>query len=222
LFHYHNFNQMGRERTGAIFTSEARRLDLSFLLKEGFIKKNAKIQGVINWSIRDEPTGSMTIVTKHTPNEKWIRVSYTATDLKGVKTDYDYQIDLVEVDSNLGKGKVLYMICPESGRRCRILYLAYWANKFKCREAYQNRLYFSTQKCSKLDFWNTKYFETVSKIEKFGSLRTTTHKGKPTKRALRYDRLMIERNYCDVQRWEGFEEKYISKSMKSGRYNDLL
>lgn len=213
---------MGRYRTGAIFTSEARRLDLSFLLKEGFIKKNAKIQGVINWSIRDEPTGSMTILTNHAPDEKYIRLSYTATDYNKVQTSFDYKIDLVEVDSNLGKGKVLYMICPESGRRSRILYLAYGANKFKCREAYQNRLYFSTQKSSKLDFWNTKYFEMVSKLEKFGSLRTTTHKGKPTKRALRYDRLMIEKDNCDIQRWEGFEERLIGRAVKRGQYNDLL
>ena len=214
---------MGRDRTGAIFTSEARRLELSFLLKKGFIKKNARIQGTINWSIRDEPTGNMAILSNYTSDEKYIRVSYTATDLKGVKTDYNYQIDLVEVDSNLGKGKVLYMICPESGKRCRILYLAYWANKFKCREAYQNRLYFSTQKCSKLDFWNTKYFEMVSKIEKFGSLRTTTHKGKPTKRALRFDRLMIERNYCDNQRWGEFGmTKSMLKALRSGQYDGFI
>ena len=48
---------MGRDRTGAIFTSEARRLDLSFLIKKGFLQKNATTQGVINWNIRDEPTG---------------------------------------------------------------------------------------------------------------------------------------------------------------------
>jgi hypothetical protein len=213
---------MGRDRTGAIFTSEARRLDLSFLLKKGFIKKNARLQGVINWSIRDEPTGSMTIVTKHTPDEKYIRLSYTSTDYNKVQTSFDYKIDLVEVDSNLGKGKVLYMVCPESGKRSRILYLAYGANKFKCREAYQNRLYFSTQKSSKLDFWNTKYFEMVSKLEKFGSLRTKTHKGVPTKRALRYDRMIVERDNCDMQRWEGFEERLIGRAVKRGYYEDLI
>lgn len=213
---------MGRDRTGAIFTSEARRLELSFLIKKGLLKKNAIIQGVINWNIRDEPTGSMTVLTNHTPDEKYIRLSYMATDFDGVKTSFDYKIDLVEVDSNLGKGKLLYMICPHSGKRSRILYLAYGADKFKCREAYQNRLYFSTQKCSKTDFWNTKYFEMESKIEKFGSLRTTTHKGKPTKRALRFDRLMIERNYCDNKRLSEFEDKFIFRAVKRGQYDDLI
>ena len=213
---------MGRDKTGAILTSEARRLDLSFLIKKGFLKKNATTQGVINWNIRNEPTGSMTVLTSHTPDEKYIRVSYTVTDFYGVKTSHDYKVDLVEVDSNLGKGKVLYMICPESRKRCRILYLAYGAKKFKCREAYQNRLYFSTQKSSKSDFWNTKYFEMESKIEKFGNLRTKTHKGIPTKRALRYDRLMIERNYCDNKRWGEFEDKFIFRSIKRGQYDDLI
>lgn len=213
---------MGRDRTGAIFTSEARRLDLSFLIKRGLLQKNATIQGVINWNIRDEPTGRMTVLTNHTPDEKYIRLSYMATDFDGVKISFDYKIDLVEVDSNLGKGKLLYMICPHSGKRSRILYLAYGADKFKCREAYQNRLYFSTQKCSKTDIWNTKYFEIESKLEKFGSLRTKTHKGKPTKRALRYDRLMIERNYCDNKRWGEFEDKFIFRAMKRGQYDDLI
>ena len=213
---------MGRNRTGAIFTSEARRLDLSFLIKRRLLQKNATIQGVINWNIRDEPTGSMTVLTSHTPDEKYIRVSYTVTDFYGVATSLDYKIDLVEVDSNLGKGKVLYMVCPESGKRSRILYLAYGAKKFKCRDAYQNRLYFSTQKCSKTDIWNTKYFEIESKLEKFGNLRTKTHKGKPTKRALRFDRLMIERNYCDNQRWGEFEDKFIFRAMKRGYYDELI
>ena len=214
---------MGRHRTGAILTSEARRLDLSFLLKKGFLKKNAKIQGVINWSIRDEPTGSMSILSNHSPDEKYIRVSYTVTGFDGVKTSLDYKVDLIEVESNLGKGKVLYMVCPESKKRCRILYLAYGANKFKCREAYQNRLYFSTQKSSKSDLWNTKYFEMESKIEKFGSLRTKTHKGVPTKKALRFDRLMIERNYCDNKRWSEFGmTKSMWRAMGTGQYNDLI
>ncbi len=214
---------MGREKTGAIFTSEARRLELSFLIKRGLLQRNARIQGVINWNIRNEPTGSMSVITNHSPDEKYIRVLYTATNFDGVKTNFDYKIDLVEINSNLGKGKVLYMICPESKKRCRILYLAYGANKFKCREAYQNRLYFSTQKCSKLDFWNTKYFEMQSKIEKFGSLRTTTHKGKPTKRALRFDRLMIEKNYCDSMRWGEFGmTKSMLKALRSGQYDDFI
>jgi hypothetical protein len=214
---------MGRERTGAMFTSEARRLELSFLIKRGLLQRNARIQGVINWNIRNEPTGSMSVITNHSPDEKYIRVLYTATNFDGVKTNFDYKIDLVEINSNLGKGKVLYMICPESKKRCRILYLAYRANRFKCREAYQNRLYFSTQKCSKLDFWNTKYFEMQSKIEKFGSLRTTTHKGKPTKRALRFDRLMIEKNYCDSMRWGEFGmTKSMLKALRSGQYDDFI
>lgn len=89
-------------------------------------------------------------------------------------------------------------------------------------KAYQNRLYFSTQKSSKLDLWNTKYFEIESKIEKFGNLRTKTHKGVPTKRALRYDRLMIERNYCDNKRWGEFEDKFIFRAMKRGYYNEFI
>ena len=80
---------MGRDRTGAIYTSEARRLELSFLIKKGLIKKNSMLQGAINWSIRNEPTGNMTVLTNHSPSEKYIRLSYTVTDFYGVKTTFD-------------------------------------------------------------------------------------------------------------------------------------
>jgi tRNA(Glu) U13 pseudouridine synthase TruD len=31
---------------------------------------------------------------------------------------------------------------------------------------------------------------------------------------------MIERNYCDNQRWGEFEEKFIGRAIKKGYYND--
>jgi len=58
-----------------------------------------------------------------------------------------------------------------------------------------------------------------SEIEKFGSLRTKTHKGVPTKRALRFDRLVIERNYCDNKRWcECGMTKSMWRAMGTGQY----
>ena len=202
---------MGRRKTGAILTSEARKLELSYLLKQGLIKKNAISESVVYWCLKDNPIGSMKILTYHSSDEKWIRLIYTVTDNYGKDTQYDYKIELIEVDSNLGKGKILFMVCPESGKRCKILYLAYGTSKFKSREAYQNRLYFSTQKCSKLDFWNTKYFELEKRIEELGKLRTCTYRGKATKKALRLNKLMAEKDFCNIQRWS---EEAMTKAMR--------
>ena len=41
---------MGRNSTGAITTKEVIRIELSFLLKNGYIQKGRHISGVLSWS----------------------------------------------------------------------------------------------------------------------------------------------------------------------------
>ena len=52
------------------------------------------------------------------------------TDLPYLELDYrcndipiKYQVRLVSINSNLGKGEVWYFICSRTGKRCRKLYL---------------------------------------------------------------------------------------------------
>ena len=109
---------MGRASTGAWTTTECRKLDLRYMLKVGWIKKGCKISGQMSWT--DESTASFESV--YTEDEKYLRMIYTVTDRQGTKTNYDYKIELVTVPSNLGKGDVLYFVCPESYKRARVLY----------------------------------------------------------------------------------------------------
>jgi hypothetical protein len=62
---------------------------------------------------------------------------YTLTKPSGEEFKLDYKIQLTSIPSNLGRGEVLYFVCPTSGRRARILYRAYGSHYFKSRQAYR-------------------------------------------------------------------------------------
>lgn len=132
---------MGRWSKGCWQTQEAARIELSFLLKNGYLKKGKLIRGTLQWHCRGEPTGSITLISSYFENDIWLRLMYKITDrTTGEVKEYDYKIYLEVLRSNLGKGEVPYFVCPVSGRRCRILYRAYGYERWKSREAYQNRL----------------------------------------------------------------------------------
>jgi len=99
---------MGRWSTGAETTGGSKRIELSFLIKHRFIKKGCEISGRMSWNCRGEASGNIGIETRYFGDENdFIRLYYTHT-LDEVKTNLDYKITLIERDSNLGKGKVLY------------------------------------------------------------------------------------------------------------------
>lgn len=193
---------MGRWSTGSWQIQEAARIELSFLLKHGYLKKGKLVRGTLQWHRRGEPTGSITIISSYFENEVWLRLMYKLTDrATGEVKEYDYKIYLEAVPSNLGKSEVLYFVCPVSGRRCRILYRAYGYERWKSREAYQNRLYYPGQKCSKYGRDNERFFRTEEVLEKLEKLRrTSTYKGKPTNRAIRMSLLEHRRFYLERRR----------------------
>ena len=195
---------MGRRSTGAITTRGAYRLELGFLLRKGFLQKGKAKSFTLTWSIRDRETGWMTCTSYWINNESYLMPRYTITDNRtGVKTNYSYKIKIVTIPSNLGRGEVPYLICPESGKRCRILYMAYNYPKFKARKAYQNRIYYESQLSSKYNYANTRYWEIDEQMK---TLQTqgrinSIYKGKMTRRMARLKRLEEMYCYWDRMRW---------------------
>jgi len=181
---------MGRSATGIQTTNGAKRIELSYLLKNKMIKKGAQFSGQMNWKIEGEPAGNIGIETRYFGDgSDFLRLHYTVI-LNEVKTNYDYKISLIEKDSNLGKGKVLYMICNHSGQLCRILYLAYGSHYFKCRQAYQNKLYYPVQQRSKSFRYNSRFYDLQEQLETEDQKRyTEKYNGRFTKRYIRKQRL---------------------------------
>ena len=219
---------MGRYSTGIATTKQCLRVDLSFLLKKGFLKKNSVLNGTLSWNTQYNPNlGSIQIQTHYTDKESWIRLIYVTTELStGEKTEHDYKVYLTKVKSNLGKGEVLYMICPVSGQRCRILYCAYGSHIWKSRESYNNRIYYSCQAVSKYEYANTRYWDIESQQEKTKGqkLREQTHyKGQPTKRYIKTLQMDVKKQLFDIERWELTSmAKSMRKAMATGWYDDMI
>ncbi len=148
---------MGRDSTGAVTNEAARRIELSYLIKNNFLTKGQAKYFTLSW------TGGSNIGVEGywLDKRKELILYYTHTDRHGEKTEYRYSVPIVTVPSNLGIGEVPYMRCPVSGKQCRILYCAYGSHFYKCREAYQNRIYYVGQKSAKSFLPSDKYWQLI-------------------------------------------------------------
>ncbi len=199
---------MGRPSTGAYTTSECRKLDLRLMLKGGEIVKGKNITGTINWT--DESSAGFE--SRYTEDEKYFRIYYTITKRNGEKFELDYKIQLVTVPSNLGKGEILFFICPESYKRARVLYMAYGNLKYTHRnwyyERYRLRLYYDVQQSSKRGYHNSRYFAYKKQVDTledeliFSKNRKSTYKGKVTKPFQKLYHLKNKMDYHDTKRCE--------------------
>lgn len=200
---------MGKPSTGAWLTGEAARIDLSYLLKNGYIQRGATMKGSLEWSYRGSPTGSITLYSFYNDREAYLFLSYHIISREtGERENFDYRIEMERVPSNLGTGEVLYFLCPKTGKRCRILYRAYGWRTWASREAYQRaglRLYYDGQKSSKKDYFNDRYWELEYKLDKLRKLRRThAYRGKLTRRAQRVRRMTERQGEFDVLRWSRY------------------
>nr|WP_320118035.1 hypothetical protein [uncultured Marinifilum sp.] len=198
---------MGRNSTGAITTKEVIRIELSYLLKNGYIQKGRHISGSMSWT-NDSNIG---FESCYTNEELYLRLKYTNTNNQtGQKTKHDYKIDLIKIPSNLGKGDVLYFVCPATGKKCRILYKCYGSLTWKSREAYQRRIYYNTQSCSKYDYHNTRYWNINKELDRLGRTTAKSHyRNKPTRLMKRVSSLLAKQKYHDWVRWN-----VVSKSVE--------
>lgn len=198
---------MARLSTGAWTVYESLRIEMPYLLKRGYIKKGCVMHFNLNWSDqRGNASGNISCISSYlnNPGEQYLELIYTLTKRDGTKTHRRYKVYLHEQDSNLGKGKVLYFLCPQSGRRCRILYSAYGSELFKARTSYQHRLYYDCQQASKLSRYNDTYWRIDSHLEKISDVSDSghrTYRGEPTKAAQRYIRLLEKQYRMDHLRW---------------------
>ncbi len=208
---------MGRRSTGAYTTGEVKRIELSYLLKQGFIIKDKRTTGVLSWT---NTNCTISIETCYQENEKYIELSYTTTNKNdGTKKVFNYKIDIVAIPSNLGNGEVLYFVCPVSGNRCRILYKAYSSDIWKSRDAYQNRIYYSLQQCSKLDRYNTKYWILEKRLTKHPMKKVNeTYRGITSKTAIKNQCMWREMERMDKLRWSpaGMPKKLYNCAKEMG------
>lgn len=99
------------------------------------------------------------------------------------------------VPANIGKGRVMYFLCPVTGKRCKTLYLVKGQKSFKSREALKGTLYYPLQICSKPQRTNTRKAAVIGTIRKLTKKRgQETYNGQPTKRSVRISQLQTKLN----------------------------
>ena len=191
---------MGRDSTGAWETIEAQRIELTFLISLGIFAPGSIATFPLKWTSRGKPSGEIE-AEAHSPKDAApylvLKYSINGESLRE-------RIDIAYLPSNLGRGEIPYFICPETGKLCRILYRAYGSKRWKHREAYKRlgyRLYYSSQACSKLERYNTRYWNIEKRLEKDTRRAAYEYAGKPTKRFTRLQELREEKRLMDHYRW---------------------
>lgn len=201
---------MGRQSTGAITTREITRIELSYLLRQGFIKKGQVISGILSWN-----NGSkIGIESFYNNEERCLKLSYCFTSNEtGEREDFEYSIQLTTIPSNLGRGEIVYFLCPITGRRARILYKCYGSKIWKSKGAYRHRIYYASQQCSKYDLHNIRYWALEKEIERcIGRSKKKHYQGNETRLRNRIKLLEEKKNYHDWARW-AFLPKTLLKGL---------
>ena len=190
---------MGRSSTGVYTTGECLRIEMSWLKKTGLL-----VHGEIRGRSLEWTNGSSINLIASLEKRKFIRLIYNST-VRGERTAFDYEIQISAIPSNLGKGEILYFICPKTGDRCRILYNGYGSGQWWSREAYLRRgcrIYYDCQQNSKLNRANDKYWKLERQLEKLEPQKYTKfYNGRPTKYHKKIMKMRELRDYYDWLRW---------------------
>lgn len=174
-------------------------------LKEWGYLNNGIHSGVISWSISGEVTSRIGIKSNITEYRKFITLDYTQNG-----ESINYNVRIVSIPSNLGKGDVLYFVCPNTGKHCRKLY--HNSKYFLHREAFRY-LYYEKQIQSKktrelYSILDKAFLKDEVYEEQYKKHFKTHYNGKPTKR---YQKLMNKINLADSFPVDTIQRLLLSK-----------
>lgn len=197
---------MGRQRTGILTTLEVQRLNIKEFIQDYRKLSLTRIEGSVSWS-----SGSKINYVFELNNEaQYLRLMYTHTS-HSKETKVDYRINLTSIPSNLGKGSIWYFLCPRTGKRCRILYLAYGNPYFMSRTAFQHPIYYQTQAVSKREYHLISQFDAAKKLEELYTKRTKSHyRGRKTRTQQLIEQIEHKKDIHEVNLLFMLERLYTS------------
>lgn len=188
---------MGRPSSGAHIVEVATKINLSLLLKKGYFRKGHCSMGTLTWT-----NGCKLQATSVCDgDERYLHLAYTSKG-QGETFNHSYKIRLAAKPSNLGKGEVLYFVCPQTNRLCRCLFFSPLTRTFVGRKAYPFRLFYRSQTSSKLSIANDRYWSIKRILEDLAKRKETfSYNGKKTRYAFRVERLLEKQDMADYLRW---------------------
>ena len=173
---------MPKPHTFPTLYNEALQISISKLKEWEYLNPEQIKSGTITWSRNGNQTGSISIKVNTHSEQPYIELDYKYRD-----EPRNYKVSLVSKPSNLGKGLIWYFLCPQTNKRCRILYSI--GGYFLHREAFNGCMYESqtqSKKYRQLDKTFGAYFKSDNLYsELYKKNFKKTYAGKPTKRYLR-------------------------------------
>ncbi len=161
---------------------DAHSISISDLRKWGYLKPNTWRSGNIRWSRHGRTTSSVSIFIDMYSSQPYLRFDYTYQKEEEIK----YDVPLVSLPSNLGKGRVWYFLCPAINKRCRKLYRfgKYFLHREAFNAVYEKQTYSGNNRAlcqmAELVFGSDKLYE-----ELYSKHFKKYYAGKPTKRYIK-------------------------------------
>jgi hypothetical protein len=131
---------MAKYSTYPTLFDEVLQISISKLRELKYLEHNQIKSGTLQWSRNGKEIAKISILVN--ANAGYIELDYNYNE-----EPRKYKIDLVSLPSNLGKGKVWYFLCPQTKKRCRVLYLV--GGYFLHREAFKGCMYEKQTKSKK-------------------------------------------------------------------------
>ncbi len=172
---------MSKPSTFPTIIDELRSVSVHNLSKWDYFKPRY-LTGTLRWSRNGIETSAISIAVD--AENTYLQLSYIKSS---TKEEINYKVPLEGVQSNLGKGKVFYFICPFTGHRCRKLYSI--GKYYMSRKALSHAMYESQTKSKKWRDWEKAYGGVFEQDKWYKELYSKHFKaeynGKPTKRFLK-------------------------------------
>lgn len=190
---------MPKPSTFPTLYDEVLQLNICKLNKDNFITPGIIRSGSVTWSWNGNNTASIGITVNMLSASPYMELDYKYGD-----DPRKYQVRLVSVPSNLRVGEVWYFLCPNTGKRCRILYsIGGW---FLHREAFNGVFYDSQIQSKKM----RNYMNVVGPLFKVDKLYDELHKpyfkryyaGQPTKRYISIKKKIEQSERVSVEDYE--------------------
>ncbi len=173
---------MPKPHTFPTLYDEVLQLRIGLLKRDGLLTLGEIHSGTVSWSSNGNTTDRIGITVDMLSESPYVELAYSYGG-----QSRNYRVRLVSVPSNRGAGEIWYFLCPQTGKRCRILYMV--GGWFLHREAF-NGVYYDSQIQSKN---MREYIRLIGPLFKQDKLYDELHKpyfkthyaGKPTKRYAR-------------------------------------
>jgi hypothetical protein len=169
----------GSGRSGGRPTVESSlTLDLQRLFKTGWLKADARILGLLHWTLvsTGEETASIGFESDLGEEIGHVQLRWTSTNQRsGEKRQRENRITLTTRPQPFG-GRRWFFICPRTGEKAQKLHLPSGADTFASRKAY--RLGYRSQRESPRDRSLSRAFALRAKIGDKGGIYTRIEKPK--------------------------------------------